>query len=43
MNQERLANIQQTIAAGPFAANWDSLQNYQISDYSVAIRSLGSG
>ncbi len=35
MNQDRLANIQQTIAAGPFAASWDSLEQYQVPDWYI--------
>ncbi|RME54724.1 MAG: alpha-L-fucosidase, partial [Caldilineae bacterium] len=35
MKQERLAKIQETIAQGPFAASWDSLENYQVPDWYV--------
>ena len=35
MNNERLAKIQQTIADGPFAATWDSLEAYQIPDWYI--------
>ncbi|MBI3960688.1 MAG: alpha-L-fucosidase [Chloroflexi bacterium] len=35
MNRERLANIQQTIAGGPFAASWDSLEGYEIPDWYI--------
>ena len=35
MTQERLQAISQTIAVGPFAASWDSLEQVQVPDWYV--------
>ncbi len=33
MKQERLQQIEERIAAGPFAASWDALEAYSVPDW----------